>query len=120
MHKCTVLYPNGCFESKTANDYIDSNYNVEITFLPQKNFAVSAEVLIIAFELLKNLAYSASYDLIKHTIFSVLNKLKQNNGKKTIITIINNGKKSQINLPFEPTEEQKDKLVDAAIQKLLS
>ena len=56
MHKCTVLYPDGFFKNTTANDFIDSRYDVEMTFLPQKNFSVSAEVLIIAFELMKNLA----------------------------------------------------------------
>ena len=38
----------------------------------------------------------------------------------TTIIVINDGQKSEIKLPFEPTEEQKDKLVDAAIQKFLS
>lgn len=120
MHKCTVLYPDGFFKNTTANDFIDSRYDVEMTFLPQKNFSVSAEVLIIAFELMKNLAYSASYDLMKHTILSVINNIIQNKKIMTTIIVINDGQKSEIKLPFEPTEEQKDKLVDAAIQKFLS
>lgn len=120
MNKCTVIYPKGYFENSTITDYIDSNYDVEMTFLPQKNLSASPEVIIIAFELVKSLAFSASYDLMKHTLLSVLNQAKQNKSKKTTISIINDGKKSQIILPFEPTEEQKDKLVDAAIKKLLS
>lgn len=120
MNKCTVLYPKGFFDSSTIKDLVDSNLDIKTTFLPQNNLSVSPEILIIAFELMKNLAYSASYDLMKHTILSVLNQIMMSRRTKTIITVINDGKKSQIELPFEPTEAQKEKLVDAAIQKLLS
>lgn len=120
MNKCTVIYPNGFFENSTIKELVDSNCEIEMTFLPQMNFSVSPEFLIIAFEFVKSIAFSASYDIMKHTLFSVVNQVKQNKSNKTTITIINDGKRSQIKLSFEATEEQKEKLVDAAIQKLLS
>lgn len=121
MIKCAVLYPSDLFESSTVDDLIASNHDVDITFLPQKNFASSSVAVIIAFELVKNLAYNTSYDLLKHTIISILGNMKRPKRKDTTttITITNGPKKSQISFPFELTEEQKDRMVDAAIQKLL-
>ena len=46
-----------------------------------------------------------------------LSKIAVKPQKKTRVVVINDGKKSEIQLPFEATEEQKDKLVDAAIEK---
>lgn len=119
MIKCAVLYPSDLFESSTVDDLIASNHEVDITFLPQKNFASSSVAVIIAFELVKDLAYNTSYDLMKYTIVSILGKMKRPKRKNTTITITNGPKKSQISFPFELTEEQKDRMVDAAIQKLL-
>lgn len=120
MNKCTILYPNGLFENSALKELVDLNDNVEMVFLPQLNFSASPGALIIVLEFVKTLTFDASYDLMKHIILSLMNKVKLLHKGNTIITVVKDGQKSQINLSFEPTEEQKEKLVDAAIQKLLN
>lgn len=119
MIKCAVLYPSDLFESVTIDELIASNHDVDITFLPQKNFASSSAAVIIAFEFVKNLAYNTSYDLMKCMTVSLLGKIKSSQKKNTSITITKGTERSQIDFSFELTEEQRDRLIDAAIQKLL-
>ncbi len=77
------------------------------------------ESIQIIFELTKNLAISALYDTIKLVILSIISKFRVGEKKTVRICIINNNKTSEIILPFEVTEEQKEQLVKAAIEKLL-
>lgn len=120
MNKCTVLFSNSIIDCSGIKKAVETNCNIELTFLQQKNLGVSDEVIIIAFELAKNLAYNASYDLVRFTILSLLSNVRFPEKKKTKIIITNNGVKSELVFPFELTEEQKQQCVDASIQKILS
>lgn len=82
-----------------------------------KGFAISPEVVMIVVELLQNVGYNATYDLIKTAIQLIISKLPRNSKKETRVVVIKDNQRSEIRLSFETTEEQKDKLVDAAIEK---
>lgn len=84
------------------------------------------ETVLIIVELLKNVEYCAVYDIIKMSILNLVSKLKELKKSSRInihsdfkIVVICNDKKSEIDLPFEISEEQEDRLVNAAIEKFL-
>lgn len=92
-------------------------------FLRQTNLSVSPDMLIIIFEILKNLGVNATYDLLKMALLEIISKIctirKQNPmPKMTSIIVIVNDKRTEVNVSFELNEEQKNKVVDAAIKKL--
>ncbi len=112
-----------------SNDYITQKHIDKLNSqLEQCNFSLSKrlgytpippEILIIIFELIKELSFSATYDLFKTAILSLVASIDSTKVKETRVVIVNNGKTSEILLPFKVTKAQKDKLVDAAIIKLL-
>lgn len=91
--------------------------------LKQTNLSMSEDILIIIFEILKNLGTNATYDLLKMSLLEIVSKIcaikkQKSMSKTTSIIVIVNEKRTEVNLPFELNEEQKDKVVDAAINKL--
>lgn len=92
-------------------------------FLKQTNLSMPADMLIIIFEILKNLGGNATYDLLKMALLEIISKIcsirKQNSiSQMTSIIVIVNEKRTEVNISFELNEEQKNKVVDAAIKKL--
>lgn len=92
-------------------------------FLKQTNLSMSEDILIIIFEIVKNLGINATYDLLKLSLLEVVSKIcaikkQKSMYKTTSIIVIVNEKRTEVDLPFELNEEQKDKVVDAAINKL--
>lgn len=77
------------------------------------------EAVVVMIELLKNLEYNATYDLIKMALLSLISKLKKIPRTTTRIMVAVDDKTSEIIIPFEISDEQKEKLVDAAIEKFL-
>lgn len=100
-----------------VNELNNQNAKCRYNKVAHKGFALSPETIIIIVGLLQNIGYSAAYDLIKTSILLIISKLPLPSKKETEIIVINGKTKSKILLPFELTDEQKDKLVDAAIQK---
>ena len=92
-------------------------------FLKQTNLSMSEDILIIIFEIFKNLGTNATYDLLKMSLLEIVSKIctikkQKSMSKTTSIIVIVNEKRTEVNIPFELNEEQKDKVVDAAINKL--
>lgn len=106
-----------CITEKDIEELNASSSECLYSLTNRKGFALPPEVVMIVIELLQNIGYNAAYDLIKTSILMALSKISVKPQKKTRVIVINDGKKSEIQLPFEVTEEQKDKLVDAAIEK---
>lgn len=125
MNKCTVIFSDGIFERDTVEELVASNHDVCLTFVPQKHFSASPEVIIVVFEFMKNLAFSATYDMMKYTLLSLIDKIKQkvknlqSSTNETIITVIKDDKKKQMIFSCELTENQWDKIVEATIQEFL-
>lgn len=91
--------------------------------LKQTNLSMPEDIIIIIFEILKNLGANAIYDMLKASLLEIVSKIlvikKQKSMSKAIsIIVIVNEKKTEVVLPFELNEEQKSKVVDAAINKL--
>lgn len=91
-------------------------------FLRQTNLSMSPDMIIIIFEIIKNLGINATYDLVKMALLEIISKIctkKQGSmSKMTSIIVIVNDKRTEVDLSFELNEEQKNKVVDAAIKKL--
>lgn len=95
----------------------------EYKLLKQSNLSMSSDMLIIIFEIVKNLGSNATYDLLKMAVLELVSKIcvirkRVSVEKETSIIIIVDGKRAEVNISFALSEEQKDKIVDAAIRKL--
>lgn len=80
---------------------------------------IPSEVLLVIFEFVKILTYNASYDLLKNSVLLLISKLKFKHIKGTRIMINLDNKTAELSFSFDVTDAQKEKLVDAAIKKLL-
>ncbi|MCM1186020.1 MAG: hypothetical protein NC251_03045 [Lachnoclostridium sp.] len=57
-------------------DELNSESNVcKYELLKQTNLSISEDVLIIIFEILKNLGTNATYDLLKMTLLEIVSKI---------------------------------------------
>lgn len=107
----------------TADDIgILNDEEKEISFLKvdSKNF-LPAEIVLVLIELGQNIGYSAAYDIIKYALNKLMTLFKKRTQEDSKIKIdLAYGEKIySITCNFDLTEEQKDKLIDAAAKKLL-
>lgn len=87
----------------------------------QMGLVFPPDFCLIVCEFFKSLGYNAAYDLLKAAILSLFSVLpRKTSSKEEKITIFNEGKKFEVTYPFNLSEGQKDKLVDAIAQKILS
>lgn len=77
------------------------------------------EVVFLFIEFLKNIGYNGCYDLLKMAILSIVSKIEHNNKKVSSVLIVLNDKRYELKFSYDLTNEQKEKLVDAAIEYLL-
>lgn len=117
--KNKVLIHCDSLDKSSIEELNASSSTCEYSLTKQKGISIPPEVLIIIFELVKNLSYSATYDLLKLSCMAILNKLKALGKKHNKVVIICDDKKSVMEFPFDLNESQKEKIVDAAIEKLL-
>ena len=117
--KITII--SSSITEEDINELNNLNSDCQYTKTTRKGFAISPEIIMIVIELLQNIGYNAAYDIIKTSILSILSiistKLPITQKKETRIIVIKGEQKSEIQLSFEATEEQKNKLVDAAIEQ---
>lgn len=105
-------------------DELNNESNIcKYEILKHTNLTISEDMLIIIFEIIKNLEYNAIYDLLKMALLETISKIYSKEKHKfipktTSIIVIVNEKRTEVNLPFDLNEEQKNKVVDAAINKL--
>jgi|GEM_PF-3455612 len=74
---------------------------------------------VVAIHLAQNMSLNAAYDTAKYILTSIISKCRIPKDRKTVISVKMNDNTSEIALNFDLTEEQKDKLIDAAIHKML-
>ncbi len=80
---------------------------------------LDSTLIIVAIQLLQSISFDVAYDILKYILNKIFAKLPHNKSSYTI-QITCNKKVFVVYVDFEMTEEQKDKLVNAAIQKFLS
>jgi len=113
------IYVTGDHINQASIDELN-RYTDKCCFLIVKRLGYAPlppEVVLVMIELLRNLEYSATYDLIKMALLSLISKLKKIPRTTTRIKVVVDDKMSEIIIPFEISDEQKEKLVDAAIEK---
>ena len=120
LAKFTVTYAP--FTQSMIDDLNLQSEKWTFVLAKQIGLSIPPDVIIIVCELLKNIEYSATYDLLKAALLLVVSKIREIHKGKTLetkITIFCNGEMTEITFPFELTERQKDSIVDAAIKKIL-
>lgn len=90
---------------------------IEFSLVQTDNFLPSPVVLILV-KLGESLALSAAYDVLKDILNKVLEKLSLKKiPKSSTIEMVCGDKKISISANFPISEQQKEKLIDAAIEK---
>jgi hypothetical protein len=96
------------------------NENINLVLLEELNLgAVDAGIILITIQAMQAIGYNALYDMIKYSVLKLLRMSKSNSKKGTFISIRKEGEVSDLFFSFDLTEDQREKLVDAAITKLL-
>ncbi len=108
----------------TKNDIILLNKGEkEIQFLKiETHNLFPPEIMLILIQLAENIGYSVIYDIIKYALCklkALLTEKKTKQPSRIKIEIVCGRQKCSIACNFELTENQKDKLLDAAIKKLM-
>ncbi len=96
----------------------ENDLGVTFSVIESKNM-FDVGVLFVFIELVRNLSYNATYDILKYILNSIIIKINNLKSEKIQIEVICNKNKSSITVNFPLSDEQKDKLVDAAIKKLI-
>ena len=96
-----------------------SNKGIEVTLVKSSNL-LPPEIIPVMIEIAKNVGFDAIYDILKFSLTKLVTLVSgKSKGRKPRIDVACNGKKYSISCDFELSEEQRDRLVDAAIQKLM-
>jgi hypothetical protein len=84
----------------------------------KENFLPDA-IGVIIIQLAQCIPYNIMYDTMKYILLKIISKIKLTSNQGTLISIKTNDRHSEISLSFDLTDKQKNKMVDAVIQKLL-
>lgn len=89
----------------------------------QSNLLDSPDLFIVIFEIAKYWSISGTYDLLKKALLEIVSKIfvkekQKAQSTQTSVIVIVNDKRTEFNISFELSDEQKDKLVEAAVKKL--
>ena len=119
--KCELIIDSSLL---TENDMVLLNEGgKEIQFCKMDtNHFFPPEGILILIDLSQNMAYSAAYDTVKYALGKLVSMFTGKRGKEktqTKMEIACGDKRYSLSFDFELTEEQKNKLVDAAAKKLL-
>ena len=100
-----------------CNGLNTNEYGIEFNHLRVKN-SLHVEMAFITIYLVQSMGEKALYDTLKYILSNIFSRVKPfGNEKSTKIEIGLNDKLETIEFNFELTEPQKDKLVQAAIEK---
>lgn len=122
--KAKITLMGNTFTNEMIEELNEQTDDCQYFLSKQKDMFIPPEFIAIVIELLHNLSYSATYDILKMILLSIISKLsfkykKESAEKETDIIIIYNNNKIEFKTSFELSESQKDKVIDAAIKKML-
>ncbi|MFR1841315.1 MAG: hypothetical protein ACLUV3_06385 [Oscillospiraceae bacterium] len=118
----TNIFIDACELLPDDIEYLNSNADEkDVTFsLINTKKLLSPEFIIILIELAKNIGYSAAYDMLKFSLSKIIGIFSKKNPKGTKkFEIVCNQNKYSLTCDFPLTQEQQDKLIDAAIKKFI-
>lgn len=118
--KINIMYDG--FDSATIEELNELSDDCQFRIIKQKGLSIPPDVITIIFELLKNIGYSAAYDMLKLSLNAIVSKISIANTKEieTKIVAVLGDKKAEFIVPFKLTKKQKDKIIDAVAEKLSS
>ena len=99
----------------------DQSENISYNFVKSSGF-LSPEVILVLVDLVNNIGYNAAYDILKSTILKIVMLIKRKKDSHTNLQfeISCNGSVFSLRGNKELSDQQMDKLVDAAVNVLLS
>ena len=119
--KCEITIDSPLLTEK--DETLLNQGEIEIRFFKtETHHFLPPEAILILVELGKTIGYSAAYDILKHALGKLITVLVQQKKEKPVQTkmeVVCGDTMYSLCCNFELTEEQKDKLVDAAARKLL-
>lgn len=116
--KISIMYDG--FDLETIEELNKLSNDCQFRIINQKGLSIPPDVITIIFELLKNIGYSTAYDMLKLSLNAIVSKIGFANTTETRIIAVLGDKKAEFVVPFKLTKKQKDKIIDAVAEKLLS
>ena len=119
--KCSVLIDSSLIDKEDVRTLNESDNDISYSATETSGF-LPAEVVLVLIDLAQNIGYSAAYDAIKYVAAKIvlLISKKKKKESETRFELACNGKKFSLKMDCPLTEQQVDKLFDAAAQALLS
>ncbi|NME57751.1 hypothetical protein HF855_10075 [Dorea formicigenerans] len=119
--KCSVLIDSSLIDKEDVRTLNESDNDISYSATETSGF-LPTEVVLVLIDLAQNIGYSAAYDAIKYVAAKIvlLISKKRKKESETRFELTCNGKKFSMKMDCPLTEQQVDKLVDAAAQALLS
>ena len=117
--KCSVLIDSSLIDKEDVRTLNESDNDISYSATETSGF-LPAEVVLVLIDLAQNIGYSAAYDAIKYVAAKIvlLISKKKKKESETRFELTCNGKKFSLKMDCPLTEQQVDKLVDAAAQAL--
>lgn len=119
--KCSVLIDSSVIGKEDIDFLNNQNTDIHYSSTESNNFLPS-EVILVLIDLARNIGYNATYDILKYALLKVvlLLKNKKADHAKLQFEISCNGKTFSVKGDTALTEQQMDKLVDAATEALIA
>ena len=119
--KCSVLIDSSLIDKEDVRTLNESDNDISYSATETSGF-LPTEVVLVLIDLAQNIGYSAAYDAINYVAAKIvlLISKKRKKESETRFELTCNGKKFSMKMDCPLTEQQVDKLVDAAAQALLS
>lgn len=119
--KCFVTIDSGLINKEDIVTLNAQSKEIQYDFIEGNSFFPS-EVILILIDLIQNIGYSAAYDTLKYILLKVVSLVVNKRGSNANLQfeISCNNKRFSLKGKNALTEQQMDKLVDAAVKALLS
>lgn len=119
--KCSVLIDSSLIDKEDVRTLNESDNDISYSATETSGF-LPTEVVLVLIDLAQNIGYSAAYDAVKYVAAKIILLISKKRKKEseTRFELTCNGKKFSMKMDCPLTEQQVDKLVDAAAQALLS
>lgn len=119
--KCFVMIDSGLIDKEDIIILNAQSKDIHYDFIEKNNFLPSEPILIFV-ELVQNMGYNVAYDTLKYVLLKVISLMmnKKESDADIQFEISCNNKRFSLKGKTTLTEQQMDKLVDAAAKALLS
>lgn len=119
--KCSVFIDSSLVGNEDVRILNDQEREIHYESTESSSF-LPPEFVLILIELVQNMGYNAAYDILKYVLIKIISLVghKKKDNAELQFEISCNGKKFSLRGGTSLTEQQMNKLVDAAVDVLLS